>query len=180
MSGDQDPHHLGECQRLSSVIERFGAERLQDYLLALVSEDVPARMHRVTAQQALSRLFPVAEFPLPDAQAGHCVRCHRSFDPKYNVQGDCRIVHCESADKQHQLAWKRQDRCGWKLACCGKEMVTSKVRQDFYVATETDGFCFVGKHTQDPAAVGWYNYVSQLPCKQDPCSRRPAARSYPK
>eukprot|EP00052_Salpingoeca_macrocollata_P005180 m.45963 g.45963 ORF g.45963 m.45963 type:complete len:255 (-) comp14716_c0_seq2:49-813(-) len=175
--------HVEERLRLLDVVRATGPEAMFELLVGLLSGSDGDLRVRVEVQRALSKVFPRPA----DASAGlvpglsHCKRCHQSYDPRYNVDGDCQIAHAENTASPHELIKKNTKESIWRTACCHKD-ITADPDIPRLVPGPEHGLCFSGRHAASDKDIDWFNCVTIVRCSTSGpggrCDREPPKSSY--
>lgn len=131
-----------EAVRLRNFLEKANPEDLKQRLEKLLDTKDPGSIH------ALTKLFPGTEFT---ADAAHCVRCHKDFNPR--DPGRCILPHPE-----RMVAKIAQDSIGADFVCGCCNAGFRLIKMDFYEESTNallTGHCYSGMHTTDPDSVDY-------------------------
>lgn len=140
-SAVKSAHLSNEYQRLHEFVLETDGEVLKDIILGKLSRK--SSKHII----ALGILFP--RISCPPATHSHCVRCHKEYRPEDNTT--CCIRHPNA-----HVQKLRQDDKGANFVCkiCRLEFRLSRMFfYDEHVNGYYTGFCYTGKHTNDPRMV---------------------------
>nr|XP_039252179.1 uncharacterized protein LOC120329588 [Styela clava] len=131
-----------EATRLRHFLENVNPDDLKLRLEKLLDTKDPGSIH------ALTKLFPGTEFT---ADAAHCVRCHKDFNPR--DPGRCILPHPE-----RMVAKIAQDTMGADFVCGCCNAGFRLIKMDFYEESTNSlltGHCYSGMHTTDPDSVDY-------------------------
>lgn len=114
-----------------------------------IVKHVQNKMDTLEGLQALAGLFDPSVMPEPEPR--HCVRCRKSYDPRYASVNLCRMEHPYHRVRHEWMGSKRSwDHC----ERCDKDFNVSGFHYGERNAPEDEGeWCFVGEHTQDEEMV---------------------------
>jgi hypothetical protein len=100
------------------------------------------------------------QFPPSKSQSKHCVRCHKSYDPNYNNDGDCTIQHDDEGEIE-ETYYGATGGCGCSMSSTGPHW---DVEHNF-----DEDYCYSGTHTTEPKEVEYSDWIKK--CKKCPSSK---------
>ena len=129
---------VGEKDRLVYVFNNLSNEKIAKTLKEAVQKS-GEKLPRLTT------IFDKKKFPAKVCVMLTCTRCGREFDPNYNDDTSCKILHpdWECVGKTYPHGY----RCTWQCTSCDMEWETNGGELDDIVDDPDREFCYVGQHT---------------------------------
>lgn len=104
------------------------------------------RLRQMDDNRSLSRF---------DEQMVHCVRCHQNYELWKNGKRACRVLHNDDIEAE-MVDSRRGVWHDWVWPCNG-----TVVRSGYEDCPPDHKYCFIGRHTSNPAEVCYTNEIRQ-------------------
>ena len=117
------------------------------YVFGNISNETIANTLKEAVQKSdkklpsLTTIFDKKKFPAKVYVMSTCTRCGREFDPNYNDEKSCKVLHPD-----WDCTGKSYNGYRWQCTSCDKEWETDGL--DDIINSDPDiAFCYVGQHT---------------------------------